>query len=271
MSTTTAQLLIDTARVRHWSFIEVELADGAAVLWLNQRQRYLLLKFRDALRGLVGSSVQTAATVAGVLVGVDANGTPYYVTTAADGWAVQINGNGTPYIDTSLPQIAKDPFGQSGGTPGWPLPVDAIALLAMTATTNNGTELPITIVDEAERLRTAPTRYLPAFIAGNRIIPIRPPSTLGMSDDWSCVVSVQLSYIGLTSIAALTDPVTIPAPLVEPLLAGMAELFANQSRHCTTPERAAFREAARRAETEIAQSAFDILGDFQTTTVIYEG
>lgn len=269
--TTLARDLIDAARIRHWSFIDVQLADGAAVLSLNQRQRYLLLKFRDALRGLIGSNVETAATVSGVLVGVTANGTPYYVTTVADGYAVSLNGNGTPYIDTSGTPVARDPYGQNGGTPGWPLPPDAIALLAMTATFTNGTESPVTIVDESERLRAVPDRYLPAFVAGNRIVPIRPAATLGIPDDWTQVVSVRLSYIGIATVASLTDPVVIPAPLVEPLVAGLAELFANQSKSCTVAERTAFREAARRAELEIAQGAFDVLGDMQVTNVIYEG
>lgn len=263
--------LVDAARIRHWSFIDVQLADGAAVLWLNQRQRHLLLKFRDALRGLLGSNVETAATVGGALVGVTAGGTPFFLTTVADGFAVSVNANGTPYVDTTLAPIARDPYGQNGGTPGWPLPPDSIALLAMTATFNNGTESPVQIVDESERLQAAPGRYLPAFVAGNRIVPIRPPTTFGITDAWTSVVSVRLAYIGITTITALTDTIIIPSPLHEPLIAGMAELFANQSRHCTMPERTAYREAARRAELEIAQGAFDVLGDMQLTNVIYEG
>lgn len=263
--------LIEAARIRHWSFIDVQLGDGAAVLWLNQRQRHLLLKFRDALRGLVGTSMKTAAAVNGTLVGVNANGTPIYLTTVADGWPVSVNGNGTPYVDLTGPRITTDPFGANGGTPGWPLPSDAIALLAMTATFDNGTELPVTLVDESERLRVTPDRYLPAFVGQNRVVPIRPASSLGMVDSWSTVVAVQLSYIGLSAIAALTDALVLPAALHEPLVAGLAELFANQSKDCTTAERTGFREAARRAEGEIAESAFDILGDLQVTNVIYEG
>lgn len=268
--TTMARELIDAARIRHWSFIEVQLADGAAVLYLNQRQRHLLLKFRDALRGLLGTNVETARTVNGALVGVTTGGTPYYLTTIDDGFAVSLNANGVPYIDTTRSPLARDPYGENGGTPGWPLPPDAIALLAMTAMFDGGAESPVTIVDESERLRAAPGRYLPAFVAGNRIVPIRPSSTMGMSDGWSSVTSVRLSYIGVTTITGLTDLVVIPAPLVEPLVAGLAELFAKQSRHCTVAERQQYAEAARRAEDEISEGAFDVLGDLQVTNVIYE-
>lgn len=263
--------LVDAARIRHWSFIDVQLADGAAVLWLNQRQRHLLLKFRDALRGLIGSNVETAATVNGALVGVTAGGTPFYLTTADDGFAVLLNANGTPYVDTTATPIARDPYGQNGATPGWPLPPDAIALLAMTATFDNGSESPVAIVDESERLQSAPGRYLPAFVTGNRIVPIRPPTSFGLTDAWTAVVSVRLAYIGITTLSALSDTFVIPTALHESLIAGLAELFAKQSRNCSVAERQQFAEAARRAELEIAQGAFDVLGDMQVTNVIYEG
>lgn len=269
-SSTRVRELVDNARLRHWSFIDVQLADGAAVLWLNQRQRHLLLKFRDALRGLIGSNVETASIVSGSLVGVTADGTPYFLTTVDDGFSLNLSAGGTPYVDTTKAPVARDPFGQNGGTPGWPLPNDAIALLAMTAMFNNGSESPVTIVDESERLVAAPGRYLPAFVAGNRIVPIRPSSTFGLSDSWSSVTSVRLSYIGVATITSLDGTLVIPAPLHEPLIAGLAELFAKQSRQCTVGERAQFGEAARRAELEIAQGAFDVLGDMQTTSVIYE-
>lgn len=248
----------------------MQLADGAAVLYLNQRQRHLLLKYRDALRGLLGTNVETAAVVNGSLVGVTVGGTPYFLTTMADGYAVSLNGNGVPYVDTTRAAIARDPYGENGGTPGWPLPPDAIALLTMTATFSGGGESPVTVVDESERLRAAPGRYLPAFVAGNRIVPIRPSNTLGMSDGWSSVVSVRLAYIGVVTVSATEETVAIPVPLHEPLIAGIAELFAKQSRHCTVAERQQFAEAARRSEQEIAEGAFDVLGDMQVTNVIYE-
>jgi hypothetical protein len=72
--TVTAQDLIDQARIRHWAFADVALGDGAALLFLNQRQRHLLLRFRDQLRGLVNTTVAQAGVVNGVLVGLDALG-----------------------------------------------------------------------------------------------------------------------------------------------------------------------------------------------------
>lgn len=270
MPTITVANIVDAARIRHWSFVESQLSDGAAILWLNMRQRHLLLEFRDTLRGLVGSNVETATVVDGILVGIDADGNPYYITTAVDGYSLAFDENGVPYINVTAGTIATDPFGQNGGTPGFPLPPDALVLIGMSAILSDDREIAVTIVDETERLIPADGRRLPAFVGANRVVPIRQtPKT--SNDLWDQVASVRLSYLGLPTLETMSDELVMPAPLHEPLVAGMADLFAKQSKDCTAAERAAFARDAKEAEDEIRNHSFDSLRDMVTSSVIFKG
>lgn len=264
--------VIDEARSKHWAFADVQLGDGAALLFINRRQRSLLLKFRDAVRAIVNQTMQQAGVVAGVLVGLDSGGVPYYLTTYEDGYPIQFDGGGVPYIDTSAAPISYDPFGVNGGTPGWPLPTDAIALLSLTAVYQDTTTGPIEVVDEAVRYQGPPTRYPTVYITGNRLVPLRKPSnTSGQPDIWTSVTAVQLSYIPFSSVALLTDALTLPGPLIEAIVSGLVEMLAMQSPKCTATERAGFTAARKEKEAEISVNAFDLLGDFQSSNVIYEG
>lgn len=265
----TAQELIDGARLRHWSFADTALGDGAAVFFLNQRLATLLLRFRNALRPLVNVSVQTAAVVSGTLVGVDEAGVPYTLTTIADGYALHLDG-GVPYIDTSEAPISLDPFGASGGTPGFPLPPDAIALFSIAVLYQDGSTGDVDVVDEALRAHGPPGHNAGAFLSGNRIVPIR-TSARGAADVWNTVVAVQVSYLPLPIVAALTDAVGIPSVLAEVLIANLCELFAMQSAKCPPADRRGFTEKARAAEAELDMMALDVVGDMQASTVIYEG
>lgn len=265
-----AQELIDGARLRHWSFADTVLGDGAAVLFLNQRLRTLLLRYRNALRPLVNVTAQSAAVVTGILVGVDAAGVPYYVTTVADGWPVHVDGTGVPYIDVTEAQIALDPFGRSGGTPGFPLPADAIALFSLSVVYKDGSTGDVDVVDEALRNHGPPGHNPAAFISGNRVIPIR-PSQPGGQDIWMSVTAVQTNYLPLPSIAALSDVVAIPTVLAEVVIADLCELFATQSPKCPAAAVVKFAADARRAEADLDTIALDVVGDMQVSSVIYEG
>lgn len=266
----TAQELIDGARIRHWSFADTVLGDGAAVLYLNQRIRTLLLRYRNALRSLINTTAETATVVSGLLVGVDADGVPYTLSTLEDGYAVHLDGDGVPYVDTSDAPIATDPFGASGGTPGFPLPTDAIALFSVFVVYQDGSTGDVDIVEEALRNHGAPAHNAAAFISGNRIIPIR-PAVAGARDIWSSVTAVQTSYLALPSITALADAVPLPPAIDEVLIANLCEMFAMQSPKCPRPDREAFIVKARTAEQELDLMALDIVGDMQVSTVIYEG
>jgi hypothetical protein len=265
----TAQELIDGARLRHWSFADTVLGDGAAVLYLNQRIRTLLLRYRSALRALVNATIETAAVVSGSLVGIDSSGVPYYLDTVGEGYAVHLDGS-VPYIDATEAPISLDPFGSSGSTPGFPLPPDAIALFSVSVLYQDGSSGDVDVVDEALRNQGPPGHNPAAFLSGNRIVAIR-PSQPGGQDIWTSVTAVQVSYLPLASVTALITPIALPVPIAEVLIADLCELFAMQSQKCPKPDRAEFIAAARRAEQELDLSALDIVGDMQVSSVIFEG
>lgn len=270
--TTTVRSLVEQARIRHWSFTDLELGDGPAVLWINQRERTLLMRYRDQLEGLIGQTQQVAAVVDGGLVGVTEDGTPYYITTTGTGYAVHATSSGTPYIDTDDVPVIIDPFGEDGDVPGWALPVDAISILALTAVKQDGSTRPVIVLPEKNRFARQGSGALTAFVSANRIVPILPDLTTSSSNArgvWTDVTGVQLSYVGSTSVAALSDPLTIPAPLHEALIAGLAELFSTQSRAVSVAEKRAFTDAARIAAEEIGMHSFNILGTLPTRSVTY--
>lgn len=268
---TTVRDVIEQARIRHWAFTDTELGDGAALLDLNSRQQRVLLKYRDSLKNLLTTSIEEAAVVAGLLVGVDTNGNPIYQTNSQDGWAVHVDANGFPYVDTTEPKIAGDPFGQNGGTPGWPLPASYVCLSVLTATFQDGSTSPIDVVGENVRFAGPPTRYPTVFISGSRLVPLRSTVPSGSPDIWNSVSTVTLSYVPLPVLVALTDATVLPAACLEPLVAGMAALFATQSRKISQPERLMFQKEAKVAEEAVAMIAFDLLGELQSETVTYEG
>jgi hypothetical protein len=272
---TTVRDLIDEALTRHWSFLEQRTPPGAAMLFLNRRQRKLLLEHAASVEGLVTSSRQVAAVVpsSGGLVGVDAGGVPSYSTTVADGYAVSLDGSGVPYVDTSLAPIALDPFGASGGTPGFPLPVQFVKAVAATLLFRNGDRAPLTIVREGERLDSPQGRDAAAFVNGNRLVPVRHTinGTSVTSDLWSDVAAVSLSYLAAQTFAALTDVVTLPDTLVEALVAGLAEQMALAAtpQHVTMGEKAMFTAAARASEKELRLAGDRILGDLVEDSITY--
>jgi hypothetical protein len=266
----TAQELIEGARLRHNAFTETALGDGAAVRFLNQRVRTLLLRYKSALRSIANATLQTAAVINGGLVGIDALGAPYYLSTVGDGYPLHLDPTGIPYIDTTDPLIALDPFGAHGGTPGFPLPPDAIALFTLSVVYQSGQTGDVDVIDESER-NHGPSGHNPAaFMSGNRVIPIRPAQP-GGQDVWTTVTAVQLSYLPMPTVKLLTDLVALPTVLADVLIAAIAELFAMQSPTLTAGERAGFAAAARRAEQDLDVAALDIVGEMAVSSVIYEG
>lgn len=264
----TVRDLIDAARIRHNAFIDVELGDGAVLLFVNNRQMRLLLHFKTSLQGLLGTTAQTAATVGGALVGIDEDGAPFYLTTAGDGWALHLDADGvTPYVDVDEAPISFDPFGISGDTPGFPLPENVISVLAVSGVYADGRATPIDVFDEGERFSHRQTGRPMAFLSANRIVPKRDVNTT--SDVWSLLTAVQLSYLALPQLTALSDRITLPPVLHEALIAAIASLLAGQAKLCTTAERAAFRADAERAEAILTDDSFDIVGALKTTRVIY--
>ena len=271
MSVTVAEI-IDAARTRHWSFSDTLLGDGAAVLFLNARQRVHLANHGAQIEGLVGTSMSyaTALNSTGALV-VLVGGVPTYGTTYQDGYAMHVDGTGALYIDTAEATIAADPFGLHGGTPGFPLPTDFVRLINVALTYTGGVVIPCDVVPERSRHTTLPGRNPTAFVSGNRLVPLFPNTiaTNNTGDRWYNVTNIQISYVAIQTLATLADVMTLPAVLCEALTADLAALFAGQSQKCSAPERAFFVGEAQRCAAMVAAASLDLLASPQMSSVLY--
>jgi hypothetical protein len=114
---------------------------------------------------------------------------------------VHVDGGGNAYIDTTEAPVAYDPLGVRGGTgAGWPLPTDAIAIFNLFATLNDGTKVPIDVVNERDQHLSPQGHYLAAYLSGNRLVPCRPPASIGWASAWNSVTGVTLSYLPLAVV-----------------------------------------------------------------------
>lgn len=268
----TVRDLIDEALIRHWSFTERKMPPGAMLLFLNRRQRKLLLELSPSIEGLVGVAAEVAAVVSGALVGVDADGNLYQTTTLEDGYAVHVDVDGNLYVDPTEAPVAVDPFGASGGTPGFPLPESFVKAIHAAVTLSDGSVLPLAIVSERERSDAPHGRDPAAFVNGNRLVPIRHAMRAGQ-DDWSDVESLSLSYIAAQTFTALADEVTLPDVLCEALVAGLAEQLALSAKptQVSPVEKRMFVEQRAEAEAALRKAADRILGDLADDQVIFNG
>jgi hypothetical protein len=272
MPITTVQNIIDQARVKHPSFLSAGAPDGALVLGLNQRHREIVLKYADSIEGLISTSVSVATLFNGTLVG-SVNGVPSFLTTYQDGYAVH-SSNGVPYVNFSEAPIAGDPFGAHGGTPGFPLPSSFLKLINVTATYGDGSSGPINVIREGERHSIPQTRYPCAFVSGNRLVPARIPSNPvmlgGYGDDWSQnITALQLSYVALPTLSALTDTLMAPDVVIGSLVAGVAEHLAMLARDVDAATKAMFVSLRKEADSVLQEYAGDLVGDVQESSVIY--
>jgi hypothetical protein len=266
--TVTVRDIVDDARSAHWSFAQAVLADGAAVRFINRRQRALLLMFREELKGLVTVTVRTNSVMPtpGYRVGTTPRGTPYLLDTAGDGYAVYLTDTDeVPYIDTAGVPIASDPVAH-----GWPLPVEVVSLMAAKAQWTDGRTTPIAVVTENERSVQRPGTQLMAFATGSRIAPAAPFGAPGLQS-WQSMQAMELSYIPVARVTALCCMVTFPTILSDALIADLVELFANQSRACEPVTRAKFSADARLAEATLKRGSADILGEVPTRYVTFKG
>lgn len=271
----TARQLIDEARTQDARFFDLRVPDGALLLTLNTTQRTLLLQYGSSIEGLLDQSVQTAAVVSGVLVGIDpVTGLPYYITTQGSGYAVQNAGTVSvplPYYDFSQPPISLDPFGQSGGTPGFPLPADLIKLIHVVAAFADGRTSDVAVIPERSRHYTN-THDLTVFLNGNRMVPVRtdPANNFGSYNDWwNSVTSVTTSYIGMTTLSDLTTVMTIPVVLHAALVAAVAALLARTCPACTPADRTFYANLASSTGQAMAMAGIDLLGDVVQSSVIF--
>lgn len=270
--TTTARSIIEQARIRHPAFSDAHMPDGALLLFLNQRQRSHLLASGDGIGPLVAATAEIATTIDGVLVGSE-NGVPTYLTSHEDGWPVFLDDTtGVPYFDFTGPKIAGDPFGESGGTLGFPLPDAFIKLVSVVATYESGATGPVDIVHEKTRHDFAQGRNPAVFVTGNRLIPVLPASTtaIGGLAEWADVTTLTLSYIGSPTLTALTSILTVPDALVEALVADVAHLLAMRTPGLSASDRAMYRDEARTAAALLAGGS-DLVGDATSGSVTYSG
>lgn len=297
MSLTTARVIIDSARIRHWAFSDLQVGDGAALLYLNARLRTHLALHGAKIEGLVGSSMSYSATLAQPTLLVTNTGSilvtnfgvavqtagstnfgiwiPQLAVAYQDGWPVHVDANNVPYVDFSEPPIAGDPFGINGGTPGFPLPVDMIRLINVSLVFNSpvGVQIPCDVIPESQRFTSQPGRNPLAFLSGNRLVPVRVFNQPGLNsgDRWNSVVSIQISYVGVQQLQALDDVLNIPSVLTEALIADTANYFAMLSKLCPASDKAGFATEALKVGGMIASAALDLVNEPQANTVHYMG
>lgn len=259
MSTTVAEL-VEQARGLHWAFRETDFPDGAALQFVNARQRSLLAKYGANIEGLVNVSTEIALEIDGLLVGIEivsGEEVPFLDNSTEIGWAVHEEaGTGYPYIDiaTDTP-IAYDPFGVDGGNPGIPLPENFVRLTKAVLVHDDDTLYPLEVVAEGQRLER--NRHPVAFVNGNRLVPARPKSEENTDGIWDDIASIQLSYIPVQELTAMTDVLELPEVLMEALRASLAYAFARQSRHINAVDRKTFENDEKNAESQLMMAATD--------------
>ena len=293
MSLTTVRYLVDSARSRHWAFSDLQVGDGAALLYLNSRLRTHLAMHGAKIEGLVGTSMTYAFPVAPITllvtntgsilttnfgvgiqvntgIGIPAVGQPYQ-----DGWPVHLSPNNVPYSDFTEPPIAGDPFGAHGGTVGFPLPADMIRLINVTLVYSSpvGLQIPCDVIPEAQRFSVQPGRNPTAFLSGNRLVPVQVYNQSGLNsgDRWSNVTNIQLSYVGVQTLQALDDVLNMPSVLTEALIADLASYFANLSKLVSAADKAIFGNTAKETAAMISGAALDMVNEPQQNMVQYKG
>lgn len=270
---TTVRDLLDDARIRHWSFEQAQMPEGALLRFVHGKQRELLLRLAEDAEGLVSQTQEIATVVEGLLVGMDSDGSLYVATTTETGWPVLQEPDGSLYIDPDTAPISYDPWGEDGDVYGLPLPPTLLRLTHVGAALSDGRFVPITVVDETVRtLAQHQSRAaLKAFVNGNRLVPIRygvAPFT-DAADSWGLVTSVQLSFIAAPALTALTDALTLPAPFLHALTAAVAEFLATASKDCPEPDRRRFERQRAEAEAALLANAGEVLQQATTSQVVY--
>lgn len=267
-TTRTVQGLIDEARTRHALFYNSGVPDGALLLALNTKQRTLLTQYADAIAPVVGQSVQMAAVVAGSLVGVSPLGAPQYITTIGTGYPVTFSSNGVPIFSQLGASVNLDPYGLNGGTPGFPIPDDCVRLVWVSAVFADNSQADVSIVPEKSRYQMT-TADIACFINGNRLVPIRFTNTAQPTvapDWWTQVTSVVCSYLAMQTLSSLTQNLTIPTHLHEPLIAHLAYTLALGTDK-VKPD--FYLAASKDADSALLSAGRDLLGSVTQTNVIY--
>ena len=291
MGTTTVRYLVDSARIRHWAFSDLQVGDGPALLFLNSRLRTHLAVHGAKIEGLVGTSVTYGIGVGPELLiantgsilttnfglNIQVNlglGVPAVSSTYQDGWAVHQVG-GVPYVNFLETPIAGDPFGANGGTPGFSLPADMIRLINVSLAYNDpaGLQIPCDVIPEAQRFSVQPGRNPTAFLSGNRLVPVQVYNQPGLNagDRWSNVTAIQISYVAVQQLMSLDDVLNLPSVLTEALIADCANFFAMLSKLVSASDKQTFAAEALKVGGMISNAALDMVNEPQQNSVQYKG
>lgn len=269
---TTGREIIDSARSRHWSFTDLVLGDGAALLFLNQRLRTQLAAHGAQIEGLVNTSIEYAiSNVNGELLGdLELVGvTNYAVVIVSSTGVVSIT-----YLPTFDPTIGGDPVDVYGGNPGFPLPAEMVRLIGVSLVYNTpGLWIPCDVIPESQRFTTLPGRNPTVYVSENRLIPLLAfaGTSQNSGDRWFNVTRMRISYVPLQTLTALDDLLNIPAVLVESLVADTVVYLANQSKACDKNDKAGFREEAAQCQSAVADASLDLLRTPMVRSVLYKG
>lgn len=263
--------LIDAARTRHWAFSSINFGDGAALLFLNQRQREHLAMAGSDVEGIVGTAVQYAvgSALSGLLLSFT-GGIPIVADSDEDGWVVHVDDDGVPFVDNTEPQIGIDPLGDRQG---FPLPQEMVRLINVMLVYGGSQVIPCSIVNERMRQNAMPGRNPVAFVAGNRLVPMRAqyPNSQNTADRWASVTAFQMSYVAVDTLRTLDDAVMLPVVLCGAMIADLAHYFAMQSKEVTPAERAMFRDEADRAGAMFREASLNLLASPMDGQVEYRG
>ena len=265
--------LIDSARTRHWAFSSINFGDGAALLFLNQRQREHLAAAGSDIEGIVGTAVQydvSASGISGQVVSF-VGGVPILAATGANGWVVHEDDDGVPFVDGTEPMIAADPLGEQQG---FPLPSEMVRLInVMLVYTQTAQFIPCAIVSERLRMNAMPNRNPVCFVAGNRLVPMRygTPNTNNTGDIWTQIEGIQISYVAIDTLRTLDDAVSLPVVLCGAMIADLAHYFAMQSKDVTVAERSQFRDEADRSAAMFREASLNLLSSPLEGMVDYRG
>ncbi len=177
-----------------------------------------------------------------------------------------------PYVNFTEAAIAGDPFGEHGGTPGFPLPDDFLKLVKVACVYNDQRIGPVDLNTESARTDRVRGGVPTAFVSGNRLVPLRPLASGNSGDIWArSILSIQLSYVALPRLTSWDTPLVLPAALTEALIAGMVETLAFSTPTMSAGERTGFSTAARQAEEAISSFSLDVTGTAMRSSVLYRG
>jgi len=225
---TTVGTIITNARLHHALFHRDAHPDRACVAFLSMQHRIHWKALAHQLKDRLSQAREIADTISDSLVGVDADGNLYQVSTEGDGYAVALDGGGFLYLVGD--PITLDPYSD-----GFPLPSGAIEIIHILATFSDNSQKPVVWQPQADVGNFSGYSDLRAFVNGWRLFPIKNP-TDGTHTPWEDVTSVTIHWVDdVAAFSALTDTIALPA-VYEYVLEAELVAFLASRQSALTPE-----------------------------------